>query len=366
MPKRGENIYKRKDGRWEGRYIKKRDVSGKAIYGYLYGRTYREVKEKIKQTTINNYVSSSDKKVTFSTITALWLNNVSLRVKESTIARYRTILNKHILPMFGEKLFSDIHTEIAQFFISELIKSGLATKSVNDIFTVFKNVVKFAGANNIFCPCNFSVISVKTSKTENKVISIKDQQILTQYLFSDTNEKKAGVILSLYMGLRVGEICALKWSDFDFIDNTVFISKTMLRIKDFSNTDNKTKILISSPKSDESIRVVPIPSFLLPMLMKIRTNDDAFVLSGSSKRYIEPRNMQYFFKKVLSDCGLEQINFHALRHTFATRCVEENIDIKSLSEMLGHSSIKITLDRYVHPSMNLKREGIEKLSSFAV
>ena len=167
------------------------------------------------------------------------------------------------------------------------------------------------------------------------------------------------------MGLRIGELCALQWSDIDVDNGIMKISKTMQRLQNLSNTNSKkTDVVISSPKSDSSSRIIPIPEFLQILFKQYKTNDiDAYFLTGTSERFIEPRTYQYYFKKVLKENNIEQTNYHILRHTFATRCIENGFDIKSLSEILGHSSVKITLDRYVHSSMDLKRKNMLRISS---
>lgn len=152
-------------------------------------------------------------------------------------------------------------------------------------------------------------------------------------------------------------------SNINLKERVLSINKTMLRISNncSSACDCKTEIVISSPKSDNSVREIPIPKYIIGMMKKLKKNNDAYLLTGLPNHYIEPRNMQYYFKTVLNKCGLRDIKFHTLRHTFATRCVENGFEIKSLSEILGHSSIKITLDRYVHSSMELKRKNMDKL-----
>ncbi len=164
------------------------------------------------------------------------------------------------------------------------------------------------------------------------------------------------------MGIRLGEICALKWEDINFQTQTLKINKTIQRIKNLDeNAVTKTKIIIDAPKSQKSIRDIPIPSFMLDLLEKNKADKNSYLLTGTPK-YIEPRVYQDMFKKYLKESGINDIKFHALRHTFATRAIEKDFDIKSLSEILGHSSVKFTLERYVHPSDEYKRQNMEKLS----
>ena len=169
-------------------------------------------------------------------------------------------------------------------------------------------------------------------------------------------------MICLYTGLRVGEICALKWGDVNFEEKTIYVHQTMQRLQCMESGERKTQILISNPKSDSSVRWIPIPDSLFNLICQYKFPENAYFLTGTSKQYIEPRNMQNKFKKAIKECNIENANFHALRHTFATRCIELGFDIKSLSEILGHSNVNITLNRYVHPSMELKQQNMNKLS----
>lgn len=170
------------------------------------------------------------------------------------------------------------------------------------------------------------------------------------------------MLLSLFTGIRVGEICALRWEDISFSEQTIYVHQTMQRLQDRSNSTNKTKIVITTPKSACSIRTIPLPEELLPILEAHRTTSTGYLLTNSDQNYIEPRTMQNRFKKALQICSIENANYHSLRHTFATRCIELGFDIKSLSEILGHASVNITLNRYVHPSLELKKENMQRLS----
>ena len=171
---------------------------------------------------------------------------------------------------------------------------------------------------------------------------------------------KLGVLLCLYTGIRIGELCALKWGNISFEEKTLKIDKTMQRLQ-CDDKAEKTEIVISEPKSSCSIRLIPLPDFIISELTKYKSDDNNYVLSMNNKRFVEPRTMQNHFYKYISEAHIEKANFHCLRHTFATRCVEKDFEIKSLSEILGHSSVKITLDKYVHISMQMKRNNMSKI-----
>ncbi len=363
MPRKGENIYKRKDGRWEGRYIKKRDIKHKAVYGYLYGKNYTEVKNKLKQAKSQN-TSNSMPSANFGQIVDDWLKNKKLCVKESTLSRYKTIIDKHIFPLLGQYDISEISTDIIQQYINELICSGYSNKTASDILTVIKSIFKYATCKGFEHNCDLGIVNLKSQKSDIQTLTLFEQKKLCDYLMANIDNRNFGILLCLYTGIRIGELCALKWSDIDIREKVLKIDKTMLRIQDncLSRKERKTKVVITSPKSEDSVRMIPIPNFLFTIILKQKRNPNAYILTGESNWFLEPRNMQYYFKTVLKKCGIRDVKFHILRHTFATRCVENGFEIKSLSEILGHSSIKITLDRYVHSSIELKRKNMERMN----
>lgn len=294
-----------------------------------------------------------------------WLNDKSISVKESTLARYKAITDNHVRPMLENLKLSEITASVIQKYINSLIIRGYACKTVSDILVVTKNIFKYISARGIMHNCDLSYVNIRTKRVQTEILTLPEQKKLCLYLTENMNIKNFGILLSLYTGIRIGELCALKWSDIDMEEKFLKINKTMIRIHDNSSANSPvcTKIIITPPKSEDSIRIIPINSFLTEIIKELLDSDNKYILTGSAEKYIEPRNMQYYFKSVLKRCGIRNVNFHALRHTFATRCVENGFEIKSLSEILGHSNVRITLERYVHSSMELKRKNMEKLSS---
>ena len=170
-------------------------------------------------------------------------------------------------------------------------------------------------------------------------------------------------MLSLYTGIRLGELCALRWNCVDLNLGIIKVKQTMQRRQ---NTDpaeeRRTKIVFTDPKTQTSSRTIPLPASLLMLAYSFQSTPNSFVLTGSSEKYIEPRTMQNHFKRIIQESGISSVNYHALRHTFATRCVEVGFEIKTLSEILGHATVNITLNRYVHSSFELKRQNMNKLT----
>lgn len=354
MPRKGENIYKRKDGRWEGRYIRYYNIDGKAAFGYIYARTYRDVKEKLAlyKSSPSSSVSKRRKIFTYSQLLDEWLWSTRLKVKESTYARYLQLIQAHIRPTMGKYLLSQITLRSIENFIAFQLKSGrldakggLSSKTVADMLTIIKSTLEYANMNNYITHCNLKKLSIKKKENEMRVLTNDEQEALIKELFENMNFSKFGVLLSLYTGIRIGELCALKWEDISLTDSTLKIRKTMQRIQETASiSEARTKIAITEPKSKCSIREIPLPGFIIDIAQQLYTSPQAFVLTGSESRFIEPRTMQNHFKKYVTESGIEKANFHSLRHTFATRCVEVGFEIKSLSEILGHASVNITVN----------------------
>lgn len=376
MPRKGENITKRKDGRWEARVLKGYDLKGRAVYKSLYAHSYSEAKEKKAEYMTLFNLGKVNKTVnkSFDSVLSLFLQYKKHQVKESTYACYTNIINNHIRPVLGHvKIHSIDSTTIEQFADEKLNngkkgrEGGLSKKTVRDILTVLSLILKYANTLGIM---NTDQLHYSMPKLENKEIEIfspEEEAAITNFAISSNSSVKFGVCLALYTGMRIGELCALQWKNIDLDNSLIFVKSTLMRI---SNTDKngctKTKIIIDSPKTSAGKRVIPIPSFLLSELHELYgtgKDGEAFFLTGTAK-YLEPSNYYVKYRKWLREIKLADHSFHTLRHTFATRCIESGFDIKTLSEILGHADVNITLNKYVHSSIDLKRTNMEKLYIF--
>lgn len=367
MPKPGKNIYLRKDGRWEGRYIKER-IDGKIRYGYVFGKTYEEAERKLNAESSEKSISVNGCEDTFAILANEWLRLKTPQLKASSIAKYTNMLDLYLLPAFGDKQTSVIsRAEIVQLS-RELLTTGgtkangLAPKTVNSILSLLRNVLEYATREKDIPTADTKDISVKQPQKPMRILSRLEQQRLSRYLRENLTPCNMGILLCLYTGLRIGEICALMWADILIDEQCLYIHQTMQRIQVKGNSEKKTMVVILPPKSDCSIRRIPVPNEISELLRALRKPDNAYLLTGLVHSYMEPRNMENRFKAVAKVCEIGDVNFHALRHTFATRCVELGFDVKSLSEILGHASVNITMNRYVHPSMELKQKNMNLLS----
>lgn len=366
---KGENIFKRKDGRWEARYIKGYELSGKIKYGFCYGKTYKEAKEKVtraKAALVSGKPAPvSNTRHRFAYFCDEWFESGKSRFKESTCVKYKTMLEKHIKPRLGGCFPLAFNDGLIEQFANELLfEEELAPKTVKDILVVLRSILNYTAKHFPDTFPKVDIVYPKESKKEMRVLTREEQTLFVSYLLEELDECRFGILLALLTGIRIGELCALRWENVSLKDNTIKISSTMQRLKDMDQCrEAKTKIVIGSPKSDMSIRTIPISDYAAELCRKMNPKSPAaFILTGTSD-YMEPRTLQYRMERYTETCGLEGVHFHTLRHTFATRCVEVGFEIKSLSEILGHSNTTITLDRYVHSSMDLKRDNMNKLSA---
>lgn len=357
MPRRGENIFKRKDGRWEARYVKEITIDGKKKYGSVYAPTYREVK--VKQQLYRDQPQLALQKMqeeTLDSIMTEWLGECKNQLKISTYQKYQAIIHNHISKQIGSLPIKHITTDTISQFTNCMIsqEKQLSRETINQILIVLSMGLDYAREryNLIFPEIHF----LKGTKTSIRVLSVAEQQSLVGYLSKQSDVFSFGILLALYTGMRIGEVCALQWEDISV--ETIRINKTMQRLKaDF----DKTKVMLLPPKTASSDREIPIPKVLLSNFAE-RRRESGFVLLQDNGNFIEPRLLQNKFAKTAKACGLVNTHFHTLRHTFATRCVEAGVDVKTLSEILGHSDVKTTLNKYVHSSMELKRNCINKLT----
>lgn len=344
MARRGENIYKRKDGRYEGRYIKHYDISGKAVYGYVYSRNYLEIKELVAK-----YKTVKPPQCGKSTLLSDWLKNwlkSQGTLKPTTKKIYTSHIDNYINPKLGKIPLKKLNGDILQSFINGL---ALSASTVKSIFSILKSALSCAEDNGLILNIWDKVKVPKREKSIVQVLTVNEQKSLESVL---TSPFDTGIWICLYAGLRIGEVCALKWSDINFETSTLTVNGTQAR------TENGIEII--KPKSKSSKREIPMPDLLTSKLRKLPRSCE-YVLSKNSKP-VDIRTYRRHFKKLLQKADLPDIKYHALRHTFSTRALEVGMDYKTLSEILGHSSVGITLDLYAHSLKEHKRNEMNKLS----
>lgn len=371
MAKRGENIYKRHDGRWEGRYKVGRKPDGSLQYRSVYGKSYREVKEILILRKASAYRNPPKCILSVKDLMDAWLSLRAIEIKESSYSQYEGIIRCHILPFFDGVRIDCLTPELFASFIRTLQKSGradgnegrLSEKTIDSILRVFRSAIKFAykryGVNLD------SLLEIKAPTPKQKHIEVLGEsecEIIAKSVFSNPDIKGVAYLLALFYGLRIGEVCGLKWSDINYEEKTLTINRTAMRLPKSGHTE----LTVQTPKTENSNRTIPITVDMAKLLMGLQkdTPNDVFILSGKNNRPFEPRSLQSNFQVFLKKQGLPKHTFHSLRHTFATRVIEKGYDPKAVSEILGHTNVKTTLELYVHPSMSHKREIVEAASLF--
>ena len=361
MSRKGENIYKRKDGRWEARFI---DCykDGKAKYRSVYGKTYSEAKEKRAKIIFSFGVNRQFDVTTsyeFNEICLLWLKNRKPEIKESTYTRYVRIIHKYILPNLKTQKLNNIDSDIVNSMTDKL-KHNLSDKTVSTVMCVFKSIWKYGRIEGYPCAeLNYDTFRIK-SQRKATVIPPQKREKLEAVLIDKNDLVSMGIVFTLFTGVRIGELCGLRWGDFDFENGYVYIRRTIERISDLSSSNKKTKVIISTPKTENSKRIIPLPDFLIEYIIKFRDNDEKYILTSSTK-HTEPHSFYIKYKRLLHNNNIGDYTFHELRHTFATQCVDKGFDIKSLSMILGHSSVNTTMNLYVHPTLQMQKRQMELL-----
>lgn len=381
MARHGENIRKRTVGRWEGRYKVFDENRGQYIYRSIYGSDYRETKAKLTMVRLGSVCSSSGKKtatsedessspksaggndgaVLFSQAAEEWLAELSGRRKISTYVKYETAYRTHLDSIIGScRLSSGMSQELREKIFDHLSEKELSESLQKSVICVANQILVFASRHYLAGIPLLAHPPAKIKKKRVRTFSIAEQTILLECIYGRMDKFMAAVLLCLYVGLRLGELCALRWTDIDFNGKVLTVNRTVQRIAGPDHI-TKTVLLENPPKSESSRRTIPLTLELLEILSGLK-REQLYVFGG--EKPLEPRTMQYRFKKLLKEAGIDDRTFHTLRHTFATNCVENGMDVKALSELLGHSDVKITLNRYVHPTMDSKRKQLGELSDF--
>ena len=298
----------------------------------------------------------------FQDVSDKWLQQKKGKIRESTYAMYYQKVHRYIIPHLGGIRPQDLTEVQVNAFLKWLSNDGgLSWKTVSDIRSVLRMILDWAAKNGCYELGGMSLCVPSPLPQTLEILTVKEQRKLEKYLLEHMSEIHLGLLLSLYAGLRIGEVCGLKWGDIDFRKGTLSVCRTVMRIQETNEkSDHRTKVMITQPKTYNSNRMIPVVKDVLEYLKVFRKNSETFVLTGTLI-CMEPRVLTVHYKKILKNAGLSPYKYHALRHTFATRCVEQGIDIKTLSEIMGHSSVKITMDRYVHPTMDYKKKQLGRL-----
>ena len=298
---------------------------------------------------------------TIREIAVAWKEYKRPYVKQSTMAAYLLILENHLLPAFGEK--ASLPEQRVQSFVLEKIESGLSVKSIKDILIVLKMVMKFGVKNEWMNYYEWDIkYPTNSANKELEVLSVSNHRKILDHIQSHFTFTGLGIYISLSTGLRIGEICALKWNDINITEGTITVSRTIERIYMVEGEKKHTELVISSPKTKNSCREIPMSKELLAIVKPLKkiVNDDFYVLTND-EHPTEPRTYRNYYYGLMEKLGIPNLKYYGLRHSFATRCIEAGCDYKTVSVLLGHSNISTTLNLYVHPNMEQKKRCITKM-----
>lgn len=384
------SIFKRKDGSWCGMVTISRDpTTGKPKRVTKYGKTRQEVAEKIakiqSELLYGTYIEPT--KITVLQWLETWLKDYKKsNLRPTTYTNYEYLIRIHIGPSIGGILLKDLRSETLQRLYNEKYNQGnikhhtkLSYSSVRLIHVVIHQALQQAVNNNLILRnVSESTSLPKRTKKEMRVLTLEEQKKLISHLGDDTFSM--AFLTDLATGMRLGELLGLQWKDIDLKEGVIRVSRSLSRVKSFDeNNKGKTDILIQEPKTKSGKRSIPIPESVISILKLYKTrqkkerlqmgalyeNND-FVFSNEYGKNIDPRYFTKRFSKLIKECGLEHTNFHALRHTFATRLLETNEHPKVVQELLGHASITMTLDTYSHVMPELKKAAAAKLNNLFI
>lgn len=298
---------------------------------------------------------------TIREIALVWKTEKQRYVKQSTYAAYVLILENHILPSLGEKHV--LNEKLVQEFVWQKLNNGLSIKSVKDILIVLKMVMKFGVKNEWMTYCEWDIkYPTAEANKEIEVLTVTNHKKILDFIKQNFTFRNLGIYISLTTGLRIGEICGLKWADIDTEKGTITVKRTIERIYVIDGEQKHTELVVNTPKTKNSCREIPMNRELQAMVKPLRkiVNENYYVLTNEEKP-TEPRTYRNYYHRLMKRLNMPKLKYHGLRHSFATRCIESNCDYKTVSVLLGHANITTTLNLYVHPNMEQKKRCINKM-----
>jgi len=368
MGRHGENIRKRRDGRWEARYIAYDEDKEQKVCHSVYGYTYEEVKEKritailmsknpFGKTDTSGRGCRMHQDMLFETAAQEWLAIIKSRQKPSTYEKYYIIYHCYLKTTLGGTALQQISENLVK---KKLLCEDSSDSVRKSIYCVLNRILKYASGQYSITLPDIKKPAPCTCKKAVEVFTKAEQAKLLSAVCHKMDRYKLAVLLCLFTGLRLGELCALKWSDIDLENKTLSVKRTVQRLY-VGGRSTKTALVETEPKSARSKREIPLQDIIIARLSKFMDGKE-YVFGGDKP--MEPRTMRNHYRKILEEAEVSYKNFHTLRHTYATNCMDGGIDVKSLSEMLGHSNVQITMNYYVHPSMDMKRRYADRLCNF--
>lgn len=301
--------------------------------------------------------------ITFQKVCELWKNEKKRYVKESTVAAYSLAIQNHLGTRFGN--LDEITSRSVQDYIDSKLEEGISVTTVRGHLVILKMVLDF-GERQGWTSHRIIDVRFPTQRKSKRmaVLSVNEERRLLGYLTGSHDRYSLGVLICLFTGMRIGEVCALKWEDVDMESGIIRVRRTVHRVYVVDNGPKHSELMLDFPKTATSYRDIPIINDLADILSEYSLtgrSGECFVISGDT-RPTEPQTMRNHFKRLVASLGIPLRRFHGLRHTFATRCVEARCDYKTLSAILGHTNVSTTLNLYVHPGLEQKRRCVEEMA----
>ena len=303
--------------------------------------------------------TNSENEQNFGSVLQYWLTFNEKRKKKSTMAKYRFLAEKHILPELGGVKMSELNETTVNNFINEKLKT-LSNGYVRTMAIIIKSALILALNTETVKNFDPQKIAVPTAeKSKPQVLNFSEQKALENHIKNNIDAENFGILLSLYTGLRLGEICALKWQNVNLNEGVISVNFSLVRV----NENGKWAWETGTPKTPASVREVPIIEKLLPLFETVKNSSNSPFVVAKGDVPLNPRTLEERFEKAQRQAGISHRNFHTLRHTFATNCVACGVDVKTLSEILGHTSVSTTMNLYVHTSFEMKKTQLNKLNN---
>jgi integrase len=305
---------------------------------------------------------STKENVNFHQLFDDWKHGIRYSVKDSSYFFYETMIEHHLRPYFGNRPVCQLCNEWVENFIRCKLDEKLSLTYIHSILILFQSILKYSGRTQQITIPPIYLRLPRSEKHNLKLFSLQEWNVLDDYLSRQRDDFSFGLRLCMYTGLRIGELSGLKWGDIDTVTGCLSVRRTVYRMKnDAATLQNglpRTQLCIASPKTQSSLRDIPLPHFIIEETALHRKSAETFLLTGTL-HCMEPRNIQKRYKKLLEKCHLNYRNFHSLRHSFATLGIQKGFDYKTLSELLGHASVNTTLNIYVHSDLERKRQCME-------
>lgn len=318
--------------------------------------------EKIETSLICKEEETKDK---FKFYAVYWLEKKKFEIKKSTYCNYANLLKNNIVPVLGEVKFNELNGDVLQFFIYKAQgENSLSEKTTKDCLGIIKQIIADGQEEGIIPKFVYSKRKLKYKKQNligntKKTYTEEEYRKIINEILKDIDYKKLGILLGLFTGMRIGELCALQFKDIDFNNKLINVTKTLQRIYNPTQDINPSEIQVTSTKTASSTRAIPITEEIKRILKKMNTGENNYILTGKSK-YTEPRSFRRSYQNFMNSIGIEPLKFHSLRHTFASINIENGNDIKTISEILGHSDVDTTLKIYTHTTEKQKTKAINK------